>query len=266
MYHDSVLKMTKQNNPNDQETVIYALRELKQEVGSLKAELGRVEGVILKDRLSAVEEALSQNRLMQYADLLNEEASDDIDGLLNADCEKRTKCHEFFKDQLAKSLLIVKTCGSKAAFADLDARINQIGIQAEKAKGTQCESCQTKFQKKLKREKRSFQTIVLVEKTNDDHPNQEVIDVPFIVENLLEPLASTMRLKILISLYEGKKNFSKLSQIMELKGGHLIFHIKKLLDSKFIAQEDNKGDYIITPKGVDAVKKISFLQTTEKQL
>ena len=53
---------------------------------------------------------------------------------------------------------------------------------------------------------------------------------------------------------------------MELKGGHLIFHIKKLLDSQFIAQEDNKGDYIITPKGVDAIKKISFLQTTEKQL
>ena len=53
---------------------------------------------------------------------------------------------------------------------------------------------------------------------------------------------------------------------MELKGGHLIFHIKKLLDSKLIAQEDNKGDYIITPKGVDAIRKIIFLQTTEKQL
>ncbi len=53
---------------------------------------------------------------------------------------------------------------------------------------------------------------------------------------------------------------------MELKGGHLIFHLKKLLDSGLIAQEDNKGDYIITPNGVDAVKKILFLQTTEKQL
>jgi DNA-binding HxlR family transcriptional regulator len=258
--------MAKQNDPTDQESVIYALRELKQEVGSLKAELGRIEGVILKDRLSAVEEALSQNRLMQYADLLNEEASDDIDGLLNADCEKRIKCHEYFKDQLAKSLLIVKSCGSKDALADLDARINQMGIQAEKAKGTQCESCKTKFQKKLKREKRAFQTIVLVEKTNDGNCNQEVIDVPFIVENLLEPLSSPVRLKILISLYEGKKNFSKLSQIMELKGGHLIFHIKKLLDSELIAQEDNKGDYIITPKGADTIKKISFLQTTEKPL
>ena len=185
-----------------------ALRDLKQEVGSLKAELGRIESVILKDRLSAVEEALSQNRLMQYADLLNEEASEDIDKLLNANCEKRGKCQEFFKGQLTENLAIVKSRGSKEALADLDARINQAGSQAEKAKETQCESCQTKFQKKLKREKRAFQTIVLVEKAHGDGDNQEVIDVPFIVENLLEPLANPVRFKILITLYEGKKNFS----------------------------------------------------------
>jgi DNA-binding HxlR family transcriptional regulator/predicted RecB family endonuclease len=256
--------MTNQNQQTDQEEVTKALRALTQEVGSLKAELGRIESVILKDRLSAVEEALSQNRLMQYADLLNEEAGEDIDRLLNADCEKRAKCHEYFRENLAENLLIVKSRGSKEALADLDARINQIGSQVEKAKGTQCENCQTKFQKKLKREKRAFQTIVLVEKTNDNNRNQEVIDVPFIVENWLEPLANPVRLKILISLYEGKKNFSKLSQIMELKGGHLIFHLKKLLDSRLIAQEDNKGDYIITPNGVDAIRKILFLQTTEK--
>ena len=255
--------MTKQNEQTDQETVTNALRELKQEVSSLKAELGRIESVILKERLSAVEEALSQNRLMQYADLLNEEANEDIDKLLNADCEKKTKCHKYFRENLAENLLIAKSRGSKEALADLDARINQAGSQAEKAKGTQCESCQTKFQRKLKREKRAFQTIVLVEKTNVDKNNQ-VLNVPFIVENLLEPLANPVRLKILISLYEGKKNFSKLSQIMELKGGHLIFHLKKLHDSKLIAQEDNKGDYIITPKGVDAIRKILFLQTTEK--
>lgn len=258
--------MTQQNEQTDQEAVSKALRELTQQVGSLKAEIGRIESVILKDRLSAVEEALSQNRLMQYADLVNEEASEDIDKLLIADCEKRTKCHEYMREQLAENLLIVKSRGPKEALADLDAKINQAGIHTEKAKGTQCESCQSKFQKKLKREKRAFQTIVLIEKTNGDNRNQEEIDVSFIVKNLLEPLVNPVRLKILINLYEGKKNFSKLSQIMELKGGHLIFHLKKLLDPKLIAQEDNKGDYIITPKGVDAIKKIIFLQTTEKQL
>jgi DNA-binding HxlR family transcriptional regulator/NTP pyrophosphatase (non-canonical NTP hydrolase) len=259
-----VLAITKQDNntPKNQEDMTTILREIVQEVSSLKAELGRIESVVLKDRLSAVEEALSQNRLMQYADLLNEEANEDIDKLLKTDCEKRTKCHEYFKEQLAENLSIAKSRGSKEALTDLEAKINRAESGAEKAKGTHCESCQAKFQKKLKREKRAFQTIVLIEKADDR--NQGTINVPFVVENFLEPLANPVRLKILISLYEGKKNFSKLSQTMELKGGHLIFHLKKLLDSKLIAQEDNKGDYIITPSGMDAIKKILLLQTTEK--
>ncbi len=256
--------MNKKAEQTDQEAVNNSLCELIHEVISLKAELGRIESVILKDRLSAVEEVLSQNRLMQYADLLNEEASEDIDRLLSADCEKRAKCHEFFREQLAENLLIIKSGESKEALADLEARIKQAGIRLEKAKDTQCESCQTNFQKKLKREKRAFQTIVLVEKTNGNKPSQETVNIPFIVENFLEPLSNPVRLKILIGLYEGKKNFSKLSQIMTLKGGHLIFHLKKLLNSKLIAQEDNKGDYIITTKGIEAIRKILFLQTTEK--
>jgi len=256
--------MTKQNERADQEAVTNALHELTQEVGRLKAELGRMESVILKERLSAVEEALSHNRLMQYADLLGEEANEDVDKLLNVECEKRTKCHEYMREQIAENLSIIKSRGPKVALADLETKINQAASHAEKANGTQCEACQSKFQKKLKREKRAFQTIVLVEKTDDKNNNQEILNIPFLVENLLEPLANPVRLKILTSLYEGKKNFSKLSQVIELKGGHLIFHLKKLLDSRLIAQEDNKGDYIITQKGVDAIKKILFLQTTSE--
>jgi DNA-binding transcriptional ArsR family regulator len=90
--------------------------------------------------------------------------------------------------------------------------------------------------------------VVLIEKPQSGG-DQEAVDVSFIVENLLEPLANPVRLKILLSLYGGKKNFSKLSGEMALKGGHLIFHLKKLLDAKLVTQEDNKGDYIITAKG-----------------
>jgi predicted transcriptional regulator len=85
-----------------------------------------------------------------------------------------------------------------------------------------------------------------------------------LVENFLDPLANPTRLRILLSLSEGKKSFSKLAQTMDLKGGHLIFHLKKLLATQLIAQEDNKGDYLITAKGINAVKKIVSLQETTK--
>ena len=96
---------------------------------------------------------------------------------------------------------------------------------------------------------------MLVEKSPDDQ-NNEQINVNRLVETVIEPLANSARLKIFLGIYEGKKSFSKLAQISNLKGGHLIFHLKKLLDSGLIIQEDNKGNYIITQKGVDVIKKI----------
>jgi predicted transcriptional regulator len=128
----------------------------------------------------------------------------------------------------------------------------------QKAKGTNCEICHRDFQKKLRREKRAFQTITLVEKT--PKKDETEININQLVEGVLEPLANSARLKILISTFEGKKSFSKIGQLTNLKGGHLLFHIKKLLDAGFIAQEDNKGDYIITEKGVEIAKKIFILQ------
>ena len=66
--------------------------------------------------------------------------------------------------------------------------------------------------------------------------------------------------KYLASVYEGKKSFSELSKIVDLKAGHLAFHLKKLVNAKLIAQEASKGDYIITQKGLALVKEMLNLQ------
>ena len=94
------------------------------------------------------------------------------------------------------------------ALADLDSKISKIGETAEKAKGKPCEECHQNFEKKLKRQKRAFQTIVLVEKTPDDQ-NNEQIDINRLVETVLEPLANSARLKIFLGIYEGKEKFFK---------------------------------------------------------
>ena len=142
----------------------------------------------------------------------------------------------------------------------MDDKIVENELMIEKTKGNTCEACFTNFHKKLKREKRAYHEIVLVEDINTTK-NPQAIDTQFLVDSLLEPLANQSRLKILFSVSEGKRSFSELSRIVDLKAGHLAFHLKKLVDANLMAQEASKGDYVITQRGLKLIKTIGALST-----
>ncbi len=148
--------------------------------------------------------------------------------LLKEDCQNRDKCLEHYKNTIEENTQVIKQSGPKVALADLDDKIAENELMVEKTKGQQCGNCFSNFDKKLKREKRAYQEIVLVKDvSNDKIVNNQSLDIPFLLQNLFEPLGNDSRLKILASVYEGKKSFSELSKIVDLKAGHLAFHLKK---------------------------------------
>jgi DNA-binding HxlR family transcriptional regulator len=241
--------------------LIGAISELRNEVKGLRADMNRVEETVLKERLRAVEDTLSQNHLLVYAGQRSQSLSKDIALLLKEDCQNRDKCLEHYKNTIEENTQVIKQSGPKIALADLDNRIVETELMVERTKGQQCGNCFSNFDKKLKREKRAYQEIILVKDvSNDKMVNNQSLDIPFLLQNLFEPLGNDSRLKILASLYEGKKSFSELSKIVDLKAGHLAFHLKKLVNAKLIAQEASKGDYIITQKGLALVKEMLVLQ------
>jgi DNA-binding HxlR family transcriptional regulator len=241
--------------------LIGAIAELKMEIKGLRADMNRVEETVLKERLRAVEDTLSQNHLLVYANQRSQSLNQDIALMLKEDCQKKDKCLENCKNTIEENTQVIKQSGPKLGLADLDDRIAENELMVEKTIGQQCGDCFSNFDKKLKREKRAYQEIVLVKDVNSDMKvSNQSLDIPFLLQNLFEPLGNDSRLKILASVYEGKKSFSELSRIVDLKAGHLAFHLKKLVNAKLIAQEASKGDYIITQKGLALVKEMIVLQ------
>jgi DNA-binding HxlR family transcriptional regulator len=242
---------------NDQST-IDLLNSLRQEIASLRKDMNRIEESVLKQRLLAIEETLSQNHLLVYASQRSETIDEDISCMLKSDCDKKGKCSEYFKAKIEDSSRAIKESGPKKALLDIDNKIAESEIMVEKTKGEKCEACFANFNKKLKREKRAYQEIVLVENINKTK-SPEAIDTQFLVDSLFEPLANHSRLKILFSVSKGKRSFSELSRIVDLKAGHLAFHLKKLVDANLMAQEASKGDYVITQGGLKLIKTVSAL-------
>ena len=253
--------MANKERDSSSDYLIGAIAELKMEIKGLRADMNRVEETVLKERLRAVEDTLSQNHLLVYAGQRSQSLNQDIAILLKEDCQNRDKCLEHYKNTIEENTQVIKQSGPKAALKDLDNRIAENESMVEKTKDQQCGNCFSNFDKKLKREKRAYQEIVLVKDVNDDTKgHNQTLDIPFLLQNLFEPLGNDSRLKILAIVYEGKKSFSELSKIVDLKAGHLAFHLKKLVNAKLIAQEASKGDYIITQKGLALVKEMLVLQ------
>lgn len=72
--------------------------------------------------------------------------------------------------------------------------------------------------------------------------------------NLLAALSHVIRLKILKNLGKGGKNYAQLEHQIGVKGGHLQFHLNNLIQAGYVTQEKPQGKYLITMKGLKALR------------
>ena len=91
------------------------------------------------------------------------------------------------------------------------------------------------------------------------HQDDGVAELPEepLVQEVLEPIANKHRLQILKSVSQGSRTFSALSEITELRGGNLLFHVQRLIEAGMIVQRRGRGDYMITEKGFKVLKGVS---------
>jgi predicted transcriptional regulator len=104
-----------------------------------------------------------------------------------------------------------------------------------------------------------MQTLGIYRKKNGTGNDFAGIPDDAVVKELLEPVASPPRFQILKALATGTRTFSDISQLTGLRGGNLLFHIRKLADAGMILQRHERGDYIITDKGFKTLTAIAQL-------
>lgn len=232
------------------------LHELKKEISLLRKELQRIEASLMAERLESVERAIAQNYIELYIDEVEEEIDETLEHILREECAKREQCKQIFKKSLGEPLKKYKKDGLKEVLIKLDKELSQVESVLKKSINTSCEACYRKLQKSLQKQRKTLQKIADLKLTLEKRENRKQLDVPNLVKDVLEPIANPARLSILIAVHQGRKGFSDLSEITGMRGGHLIFHLKRLLTSGLIAQNGRKGDYVITSKGERVIKKL----------
>lgn len=81
------------------------------------------------------------------------------------------------------------------------------------------------------------------------------------VSKMLAPLSHPARVSILMALEQGSRGFTEISRELDLRTGHLQFHLRALEDVGYVRQERRGGQYAISLQGMAAVGGLRTFMT-----
>ena len=93
-----------------------------------------------------------------------------------------------------------------------------------------------------------------------DRPNVQGAPMqdPEVMARMMASLSHPARLQILQVLSLRDRAFTDLSRDLDLRTGHLQFHLRPLLDEGYVNKQRNRGDYSITPRGRAALDLVGM--------
>ncbi|MFA4958238.1 MAG: winged helix-turn-helix domain-containing protein, partial [Candidatus Methanoperedens sp.] len=123
------------------------------------------------------------------------------------------------------------------------------------APSKQCEKCFSNVQSLFGKQVDLMRSLQIYSSNEEKKLDMATLPEGVIAE-VLEPLSNKQRLQILKAIAIETKTFSALTELTGLRGGNLLFHVQKLLESGMILQRHERGDYMITDKGFKVLRSI----------
>ena len=174
-----------------------------------------------------------------------------------SDCKMRSKCFELFMDFLQNTARHIKD--GQVSDEIIQSYREQMKVLRKKGPYDKCDTCFSEVHRLFEKQIDLMQSLGIYKKSKENKEVVAGISDETVVKDLLEPVANNQRFQILKDLTVQTRTFSDISELTGLRGGNLLFHIKKLTDSGMILQRHERGDYIITDKGFKTMTAISQL-------
>lgn len=234
------------------DALMHEIQELR---GDLKRFFERTNQVHLQSIIASLKE--------DYSEILSknhiERASECLSSNMVHDCEMHDTCFKV----LLNFLTVTSNHINDGELTEDLVRSYKAHIDEMRKKGPyeRCDICFNEVRRLFEKQLDLMRSLGILKQQQSVH---QVVDYPEdeIVSGIIEPVASTPRFQILQAVSAETKTFSDLSQLTKLRGGNLLFHIKKLQESGMIIQRHERGDYIITDKGFRVLTAIREVYTS----
>ena len=233
------------------------IRELKTEITGLRTDLKRFIERANQQHVNAVLAKVKKEYTGVFADHQVGTAKADLSARMVEDCAMRETCYGVFMEFLENSARHITD--GKISDELIQSYRGRMKTLRKKGPYDQCNTCFTEVSRLFEKQVALMKTLGIYQKSPDIADVVAEIPDESVVNDLLEPVANIQRFQIVKSLTTGTRTFSDISQLTGLRGGNLLFHIRKLTESGMILQRHERGDYIITDKGFKTMAAIGEL-------
>ncbi len=227
-------------------------QSIDQRLERIENSLSRMEG-----SKSALE--LPSPRRTDILEVMVSQAIDDVEEGLSRNmvkrCDMKDPCRDTFTAFLQKNAALLENEVVREAV--IITNQDEMNRLRETAPYDKCGRCFDEVERLFGKQVRLMRSMRIYLTTSDIRDEISELPEEWLVDTVLDPIASKYRLQIMKSVSRETRTFSKLSSLTGLRGGNLLFHIEKLNENGLIVQRHDRGDYMITEKGFKVLKGVS---------
>jgi DNA-binding transcriptional ArsR family regulator len=233
------------------------LQSIKKEIVSLRNEFSRF---LQRANQQYIEEMLlemKKNLTKPMVNYLCEDVSERLHSQMTKDCRMSEFCETGLRDFLQETANLIGR--GKIETKTLKIYRDKLEELKKEAKTPNCGRCFSEASDLFEKQVKLMRSLQIYEDVEEGNRNFDISEIELnkLASEICEPVANRQRLLILKALLERNKNFSELSRLTGLRGGNLLFHLQKLLDTGMVLQRCEHGDYIITRKGYSTLQGLS---------
>lgn len=185
--------------------------------------------------------------------------SDDIENDLEQNmvnpCKMRETCKEKFNGFLQNNSKLIKQ--EHVSKEIIEKKREELDEIRKSAPFDKCDICFKEVDSLFDKQINLIGSLQIYDNNKEDKTEISSIPEEIMVKSVLKPISNKKRLQILKSMASETMTFTALSELTGLRGGNLLFHIQKLLESDLILQRHERGDYMITEKGYNLLIMLS---------
>ena len=234
--------------------------DYRQGVDELLTEMHTFQNIIIEDRIDFIRQQLAKRYEKLLIDLLLKNAEHNLDECWQEPCtrNRREECRDFILTRLhnvVKALDQDQLCSPQLSDDEIVAKYPYLGVSP-------CKECFQKYLHEKEQLKNTLDRLASLKQSVTRKNNGIYIsELPddLVISNLVDPLSHEIRFAMPKALSTGSMTFKELSKLTDSKGGHLIYHLNKLIDSGLVIKTAAEKRYSVTDKGMGIMELIKKL-------